>query len=467
MTNQILLNKNRNEEIETPYEGDFWRRQYLAEKLTGYVERLQIGATIAIDAEWGGGKSWFVRNWKADLEQNDFNVIYLDAFESDYIEDPFLTISMEIANKIEATEGKKSIDELKKAIGNAYRAVLPNLPMLLWSLSTSLIGAGYWGQQVAETFKNAKESAGELGEKAGELLNEKLKGHLQAQVENYENEKESLNYFKAELTKVAEKLDKPLVFIIDELDRCKPEFSIRLIERIKHFFDIPNIVFVLAINKKQLEESINSFYGFQTANNYLEKFIDFNIKLFNINNENDSYRGILEEYDRKLALGWNNALIDKVNVFLMMYQPNTRQVINILQKISFFRVNGAKLSYLIIFMLAKDLGLWDSKLKEEYQALKIFREKAFHYMKKTYRYGQVNEANMYEIFKNFLSDDDPVDRINLGHLLESVFADQTSVANPHGINADHIKQYYIPRYNNIELPLDEAWDNYIHCGFLV
>ncbi|MFX8785979.1 P-loop NTPase fold protein, partial [Acinetobacter baumannii] len=92
------------------------------------------------------------------------------------------------------------------------------------------------------------------------LLNEKLQEHLSAQVENYDKEKQSLQYFKEALAKITSKLDKPLVFIVDELDRCKPEFAIRLIERIKHFFDIPKVVFILAINKTQLEESINNFY---------------------------------------------------------------------------------------------------------------------------------------------------------------------------------------------------------------
>lgn len=62
---------------------------------------------------------------------------------------------------------------------------------------------------------------------------------MSTQVENYEQEKQTLIYFKKALAEIAEKLDHPLIFIIDELDRCKPEFSIRLIERIKHFLILP------------------------------------------------------------------------------------------------------------------------------------------------------------------------------------------------------------------------------------
>ncbi len=60
--------KDREEEITVPFQGDLWGRAKLGERLTGFVSNLQCGATIALDAEWGAGKTWFVKNWKADLE---------------------------------------------------------------------------------------------------------------------------------------------------------------------------------------------------------------------------------------------------------------------------------------------------------------------------------------------------------------------------------------------------------------
>ncbi|MDT1837362.1 NTPase, partial [Acinetobacter baumannii] len=111
-----------------------------------------------------------------------------------------------------------------------------------------------------------------------------------------------LQYFKEALAKITSKLDKPLVFIVDELDRCKPEFAIRLIERIKHFFDIPKVVFILAINKTQLEESINNFYGFSNTANYLEKFIDFSIMLKSRDLDGNRYSEILKNYNQDFQL---------------------------------------------------------------------------------------------------------------------------------------------------------------------
>ncbi len=170
---------------------------------------------------------------ESQIRTKKFKVIYLNAFTQDYIEDPFLTIAMEIANVLEAEQ--KDIEKIKSTIGDAYRAILPNLPLLIFQLAMTFMGAGKMAKQVAETFENLKDDTGAFGEAAAELLNEKLKEHLSAQVDNYENEKKSLEYFKSQLAEITKDLEKPLVFIVDELDRCKPEFAIRLIERIKHF----------------------------------------------------------------------------------------------------------------------------------------------------------------------------------------------------------------------------------------
>ena len=66
----------------------------------------------------------------------------------------------------------------------------------------------------------------------------------------------------------------PLLICIDELDRCRPSYAIEMLERIKHFFNIPNIVFVLGIDREQLSRSIKSTYGDIDTENYLHRFID-------------------------------------------------------------------------------------------------------------------------------------------------------------------------------------------------
>lgn len=69
---------------------------------------------------------------------------------------------------------------------------------------------------------------------------------------------------------------KPLVFIIDELDRCRPNYAVEVLEQMKHFFAVPGIVFVLSIDKNHLASSVKGYYGSENINTdeYLRRFID-------------------------------------------------------------------------------------------------------------------------------------------------------------------------------------------------
>jgi hypothetical protein len=279
-TNSSALNWSKDDfsNIETPFEGDHWERKEFAEHLTGYVGRLKIGATLALDAEWGAGKTWFVQHWKQHLINEGHQVAYLDAFANDYIDDPFLVIATEIGNQI--SKKNKLLGEAVKHNSIAvWHAILPSLPKLIFSALMTFMSAGLLAPVIAEILKATKDGSGDFGEAMAEDFGDRIRAQLEEKVKNYEADKLTVEGFKSQLAEVACHLDKPLVFIIDELDRCKPEFSIRLIERIKHFFDTPNIVFVLSMHKKQLRESIDSYYGFKTQNQYLEKFIDFTFLL--------------------------------------------------------------------------------------------------------------------------------------------------------------------------------------------
>lgn len=354
--NQISLIKDFYIQDDVPFANDLLQRQALANMLQNYVKRLKVGATLAIDAEWGVGKTWFVKNWKAQLAQNDFKVILINAFEQDYIEDPFLTIAMEIENCLR--ENTTDTLQLRAAIGSVGRAFLPHLPLLICSLMGSIIGSGLLGKAVADALADIQDRAGEFGEHSVELLNAQLKEHLAEKIEAYDNAKQSLAYFKQILGECTAKLEQPLVFIIDELDRCKPEYAIRLIERIKHFFDISNVVFVLSINKRQFERSIDNYYGFAEHSNYLEKFIDFTIHLKN-KDQKVIYQNLITSYFEQLGL--NHIANDYIEI-CKIFMPNARQTIRIINKFALLSndAEGPELNlFLFIVLIYLELKLLD------------------------------------------------------------------------------------------------------------
>ncbi|WP_445403882.1 KAP family P-loop NTPase fold protein [Acinetobacter vivianii] len=446
MDSPKFIKVNHDAEITNSFDGDLWDRKALADRLEQFIEPLNIGMTIALDAEWGAGKTWFVKNWLNQLKDHEFKVLYLDAFAQDYVDDPFISISMEIAKCLEDEKG--STEKFVERIGDIYRATLPSLPMILWAITTTLMGAGALAKPMADVIERLQNDTGDAGEKVGNFISDQLKVHLSAQIENYDNEKESLQFFKDELIRLTHDLDKPLVFVIDELDRCKPEFAIRLIERIKHFFDVPNIVFVLSVNKKQLEQSINSSYGFSEDANYLEKFVDITVHLKNKELGEEKYKNILDEYGRKLGIHqWESGYL----LACMIYKPNARQLIKILNRYSFLRINQNSGGCMILFivLIFQELRLISQFNQSSF--ISYFHDSHFSILSNYYETQRLRYApSQYNYtFYEFLSD-----RYNhLGGFLK-YFSNSTRR------NSDALISYFPNEISSSDLI--ESWDYYIH-----
>ncbi len=255
-------------EVEEPFKGDLLGRKNLASRLTSYLDRLKAGAVLAIDAKWGDGKTWFGKNWAKQLQEADHRVIFVDAFEQDYVDDPFILIAAEIAQALD--NAQEDTHNFREKTAGVMKAILPvGTKVLFNAIGRIALGSADISEDIKDAVESANDSAADMAEK---WIEDKLK--------NYAEEKESLKHFKDALKQMAESQPKPIVIIIDELDRCRPSFAVKLIERIKHFFDVPNVVFVLLINRKQLEEAIRGVYGQGTeASEYLGKFVNFFFQL--------------------------------------------------------------------------------------------------------------------------------------------------------------------------------------------
>lgn len=122
-----------------------------------------------------------------------------------------------------------------------------------------------------------------------ELTEEAISGLAESlareQLERYETSKNSIKSFRTTISNFANSITdaknpRPLVFIIDELDRCRPNYAIEILEKAKHLFNVHNIIFVLGADKKQLGSSIKAIYGEGLdVNGYLRRFMDFDYVL--------------------------------------------------------------------------------------------------------------------------------------------------------------------------------------------
>ena len=78
-----------------------------------------------------------------------------------------------------------------------------------------------------------------------------------------------------------------VIIFIDELDRCKPTYAVKLLERVKRYFNGDNYISVYSINMQQLQHTIKKFYGVDfDAHKYLDRFLIYHSPFQNMTSHN-------------------------------------------------------------------------------------------------------------------------------------------------------------------------------------
>lgn len=254
---------------ELRFEGDLFGRTKLAEQLTGFLSRMPDGAVIAIDSQWGEGKTWFGKRWCASLQDQGFKTAYIDCFQRDHLDDPFTMIASEFIEL--AKSGKPAIQaKLLDAGKKLGVALLPAATKFAINTVGHLtIGNAQLSEDLTKSFDALNASAADGLEKL-----------VASQLSEYQERSQTVDAFKLSLAELAAESERPIVIFLDELDRCRPDFSVRTIERVKHFFDAPGVVFVLLLNRTQLAAAVEGLYGAKVdAEAYLSKFIPISLVL--------------------------------------------------------------------------------------------------------------------------------------------------------------------------------------------
>ena len=262
-----MISKNRLVKIDENniFGFDKLDRKDAIENLSHLIVSTKEAFTLSINADWGAGKTTFVKLWQKYLKkEHSVNSIYFSAWEDDFSKEPLISILGEINNYIaenfeHETETVEKFEKVKEFGGKVLKRGVP-----------AFIKGATSG--VLDIDKGLESAIGAITEEtAKELIN------------NYSEDKEITQKFKDTIQELLTKIDdkKPFVIFIDELDRCRPLYAIELLERVKHILGIDGLIFVLSIDKKQLSESIKSQYGNIDANAYLKRFIDLEYNLTN------------------------------------------------------------------------------------------------------------------------------------------------------------------------------------------
>ena len=270
--------------------------------LSELVERIKDPMVIALDGGWGTGKSFFLQCWVGQHlkdEKHQAQTVYFDAFKHDFIDEPLISLMGVIEDRFndEDVKDRTLKDRFAGTVKVAKKLLKPTLRVGAGVLSSGLseVAVAAIGTEKVDTTVDTMVDAGvkRLGAEASGAIDDLWKseaGRRHAMVEF----RESLVKLTAPDLPLPDKTDedeqdnaeeeapwsKKLVIVIDELDRCRPDYALSLLEIIKHFFDVPHVHFVLGANMRELQNSVSARYGAGIdAALYLQKFVTLTMRL--------------------------------------------------------------------------------------------------------------------------------------------------------------------------------------------
>lgn len=253
---------------------DFLNRQYFIAQVKNVIDLLAAGkknSCFAISGSWGIGKSYVLDKLEQQLqiEQSEdpasdkYFVFHFNCWEYDFYAEPLVAI---VASMMDEIHDK---DELYPESVQAH--VISAAKFVLSKLYEG--GSNYLENKIGVNPKKLTDGLAEIHASAEDAL------EGSHDYDEYFAFKQALLYLRERLQKIAS--ERTVVFVVDELDRCLPEYQIKVLERLHHVFNgINNMQVILAVDKTQLERTIQKMFGDHVdTQKYLAKFIKFEIEL--------------------------------------------------------------------------------------------------------------------------------------------------------------------------------------------
>ncbi|MBQ4572331.1 MAG: hypothetical protein IJA80_03530 [Clostridia bacterium] len=278
---------------------DLLNRQEFVDRVIRVIElqsEQKKTSCFAINGKWGVGKSFVLEMLEEQLEKiqskqtstDKYMIFHYNCWQYDYYEEPLVAIVASMLDTIDEKERLIS-DDTKKKIFEKVKGLLKIVGSALLIKASDEIEekTGINIKDLTEFISNSEDISKQKPEDT--------------------NAFDSNFLFKKTLIKLQQTIrmlskDKTIVFVVDELDRCLPEYAIKVLERLHHVFDsIDNVQVILSIDKSQLEHIIKKTFGENTeTQKYLSKFIDFEVNL-----DEGSFSD-KEEFDNKFAFYLQN-----------------------------------------------------------------------------------------------------------------------------------------------------------------
>ena len=255
----------------------------------------EAGFVLAVNADWGMGKSFMIDRWSKEMASSGHPVVAFNSWENDFTVEPLVAFIAELDKTLAPYFSKMPLGAQLHAkwYEQAKAVLVPSLKVV--GLALAKHGAGLSAEGLTDIFSGDESS--EITPQTGseeedrykfdtQSLGEKLNKAVEETLKSHNNTKQAITAFKQRLASLIIHLSReggvalPICVFIDELDRCRPDYAIRLLEGIKHLFGVPGIYFIVATNLGELAHSIRAVYGSGfSAERYLKRFFDMEYAL--------------------------------------------------------------------------------------------------------------------------------------------------------------------------------------------
>ena len=255
--------KLNEENIHYVLKNNFINRNRYISSFLKLINGLEENKIIALDGEWGSGKTWFVKSVEYLMNSesnNELNIVdkeimnkvkdkymtfYYNAWENDAAKSAMLSLIYKLINDSCLQKNESEVGAIPRLLNTVIKFVTNGAI----DIKEDIFGEQWNNKQITDCIKNCEEIKETLKKIIDNLL-----------IENKNR----------------------LLIIIDEIDRCKPTFAIDLLENIKHFYDDNRIIFLVTTNNKALASSVCKIYGEKYEGAlYLDRIFDINLELPN------------------------------------------------------------------------------------------------------------------------------------------------------------------------------------------
>jgi KAP family P-loop domain len=364
---------------DQPFQHDRLGREPFVKATVELLQAIREPFVIALNAPWGSGKTTTLRLLEPELTKSGVTNLSFNAWEIDEASDPLVPLVAAVHDRLLALKGYgNGVDASKverwKKVGSALAK--QGAIAAVKVASAGLIDFG--------TANALEKAMSETATKAGEEIASDL-------VDLYKRERNARDQFRALLGELTAYLrataggdgdHPPVVLVIDELDRCRPTFAVAMLERIKHFFDVPGLVFLLALDLEQLKASTRKVYGSDLdASEYLRRFVDLELALPSVKVKS-MVNGMLSKCgaddffsDRKDDRNWVvetiDALAQHFGLSLRVVQRMVTRLMLVVRQTPRGHYMDPTLSVFMIFLRMRDPALLSALVAGRIQAAQL------------------------------------------------------------------------------------------------